>query len=574
LDRRLTAILAADIVGYSQLMGDNQVQTLEALRQLREETFDPTVTTHRGRIIKRLGDGWIVEFPSISDAVACSISIQNTLTDHDTISLRIGIHIGEVVFEADDVFGDGVNIAARLENIANPGDVLISDTAHNSLDSNTAEQFGHGEKHKLKNIARPVVVWRWSNGNTPKAKTTPTLAVPDKPSIAVLPFDNLSSDPDQEYFADGVVESLTAALSQIRAFFVIARNSAFAYKGKHANVVDIGRDLGVAYVLEGSVQRAGNRVRITVQLIETENDSHIWAEKYDGSLDDIFDLQDRITEQVAGALQPSIRLAEIERARRKPPQDLNAYDLAMRAMRHVWMLEQQEVSTGLKLLEKSLEADPDYPLALALSAWCHAQRSVYNWDDDIEAAQALALSHAERAANLSSDDPLILAVLGTVHTFARNFGAARVLLERAVAIDANAAWAWSRIGWLDVYADRPEQAKKHFEKALRLSPLDPMNFNNYVGIASAYMVEGEDNMAADTYLRALQERPNAMWLHRNIAPALLGAGRTEEARASFAKMIDAYPEITIKKFKEAMVFSEQVLERVGNQLIELGLPEE
>ena len=574
MERRLTAIVAADIVGYSQLMGADQTQTLEALRQLREETFDPIVATHRGRIIKRMGDGWIVEFPSISDAVACSISIQNILTDHDTISLRIGIHIGEVVFEADDVFGDGVNIAARLENIANPGEVLISDTARDSLDANTADQFSDGEKHRLKNIARPVVVWRWANGKAPDAKTTPALAVPDKPSIAVLPFDNLSSDPDQDYFADGVVEALTAALSQIRAFFVIARNSAFAYKDKHANVVDIGRDLGVAYVLEGSVQRAGNRVRITVQLIETENGSHIWAEKYDGSLDDIFDLQDRITEQVAGALQPSIRSAEIERARRKPPQDLNAYDFAMRAMRHVWMLEQQEVSIGLELLKKSLEADPDYPLALALSAWCHAQRSVYNWDDDINAARALALSHAERAANLSSDDPLILAVLGTVHTFARNFGAARVLLERAVALDANAAWAWSRIGWLEVYADRPDQAKKHFEKALRLSPLDPMNFNNYVGIGSAYMVGGEDNMAADSYLRALQERPNAIWIHRNLAPALFGAGRIEEAQASFAKMIDAYPDITVKKINDAMVFSEKVLERVGIQLAKLGLPEE
>ncbi|NIN37404.1 MAG: hypothetical protein GTO67_01370, partial [Gammaproteobacteria bacterium] len=283
----------------------------------------------------------------------------------------------------------------------------------------------------------------------------------------------MSGDAEQDYFADGVVESITAALSRIRAFFVIARNSAFAYKGQALNVREIGRDLGVAYVLEGSVQRAGNRVRITVQLIETANGAHLWAEKYDGAVDDIFDLQDRITEQVAGALEPSIRFAEVERARRKPPQDMGAYDFTMRAMRHVWMLEEDEASRGLELLEKALEIEPDYPLALALAAWCWAQRSVYNWFADIETAKANALERAERAAALSSDDPLILAVLGAVHTFARNYGAARVLLERAVALDPNAAWALSRLGWLEVYSDRPEAAKEHFRRAMRLSPLDP-----------------------------------------------------------------------------------------------------
>jgi adenylate cyclase len=384
----------------------------------------------------------------------------------------------------------------------------------------------------------------------------------------------MSGDPDQEYFADGVVEALTAALSRIRAFFVIARNSAFAYKGRPTNVRDIGRELGVAYVLEGSVQRAGGRVRITVQLIETEGGAHIWAEKYDGSLDDIFDLQDRITEQVAGALQPSIRLAEVERARRKRPQDMGAYDYTMRAIRHVWMLEKDEATKALELLDKALEIDPDYPLALALAAWCHAQRSVYNWVEDIDATKSTALAHAEKAANLSADDPLILAVLGTVHTFARHYGAARVLLERAVTLDPNAAWGWSRIGWLETYADRPDAAKAHFEKALRLSPLDPMNFNNYVGLASAHQVAGDDNDSANMFLRALEERPNARWIHRNLAPALMAAGREAEARASFDALVAAYPDMTVKRFKDAMVFSQRVLDRIGAQLLALGLPAE
>jgi adenylate cyclase len=246
----------------------------------------------------------------------------------------------------------------------------------------------------------------------------------------------------------------------------------------------------------------------------------------------------------------------------------------MRAIRHVWALEKDEAAKALSLLEKGLEIDPDYPLALALAAWCWAQRSVYNWVDDIATAKTNALSYAERAANLSADDPLILTVLGAVHTFARNYGAARVMLERAVALDPNAAWAWSRLGWLETYADRPENALAHFEKALRLSPLDPMNFNNYVGIGSAHQVAGDDAKAADCFQRALEERPNAHWIHRSMAPALLSAGREAEARASFAKLMAAYPDMSVKKFKEAMVFSPAVLERIAVDQRKLGLPEE
>jgi adenylate cyclase len=311
-----------------------------------------------------------------------------------------------------------------------------------------------------------------------------------------------------------------------------------------------------------------------VQLIDTATGSHLWAEKYDGTLDDIFDLQDRITEQVAGALQPSIRLAEIERARRKRPQDLGAYDYAMRAIQHVWVLEKDEAGRALELLDKALAIDPDYPLALALAGWCWAQRSVYNWVEDLDGAKAKALSLADRAAAQSTDDPLILAVLGAVHTFARNYGVARVMLERAVALDPNGAWALSRLAYLDVYEDHAEAARANFEKAMRLSPLDPLNFNNYAGIGSTYLVEGKDNEAAECFIRALQERPNALWLHRHLAAALYGAGRLKEAQASLAIVHKAYPDITVKRFREAMVFSPPTLARICDQLLALGLPEE
>jgi adenylate cyclase len=377
----------------------------------------------------------------------------------------------------------------------------------------------------------------------------------------------------EDYLADGIVEAITAALSCIRSFFVIARTSAFTYKGRATNARDVGKELGVAYLLEGSVQKAGNRLRIIVQLIETEGGAHVWSSRFDGDIDEFFDLEDRITEQVAGALQPSIRIAEIERSQRKRPQELGSYDYTMRAMPHVWALEKEESAKAIELLEQALAIDPQYPLALSLAGWCHAQRSVYNWADDIEASQAIARSLAERAAEMSGDDPIILAVLGAVHTFVRNHGTARVLLERAVALDLNAAWAWSRLGWLENYADRPEKAIANFERALRLSPIDPMNFNNYVGIASAHEVAQDYDQATAFYRRALQERPNASWIYRNLASSLSGAGRVDEAKQAFAEIMRFYPDLTISRIREAMVFSPPFLDRMAANLRKLGLPD-
>lgn len=580
VERRLAAILSSDVVGYTQLMAADEAGTLKALRALHREVFEPVVADHGGRIVKLMGDGVLVEFGSVVDAVNAAVAIQEGFTRNTAdetsdrrITLRIGVNLGDVLIEDGDIYGDGVNLAARLQALAEPGSIVLSATAHEHVLQRIPHRFTRGGPHKLKNVTVPVEVYQWTPEQPATEPLVAQLALPDKPSIAVLPFDNMSGDPQQEYFADGVVEALTATLSRIHAFFVIARNSAFAYKGQAVNVRQIGRELGVAYVLEGSVQRAGPRVRITVQLIETAGGAHLWAERYDGGLDDIFDLQDRITEQVAGALQPSIRAAEIERARRKRPQDLGTYDFTMRALPHVWMLEEQEAARALELLDRALAIEPDYPLALALAGWCWAQRSVYNWVSDIDDALARAVAHAERAASLSSDDSLVLAVLGAVHTFARNYGTARVLLERAIALDPNAAWALSRLGWLEVYADRPEAARQHFQRAVRLSPLDPMNFNNLVGLASAHQVEDNDDDAANLFLRALQERPNALWIHRNLAAALYGAGRETEARASCDALMQAYPEITVRKFKHAMVFTPRVLDRIGDQLQALGVPE-
>jgi adenylate cyclase len=588
VERRLAAVMAGDVAGYSRLMGRDEELTLAQLKAFRKTLVDPRIATHRGRIVKTTGDGMLVEFASAVDAARCGIDIQREMAQQNAevpsdirIEFRIGIHVGDIIIDDNDIFGDGVNIAARLEGIAEPGGVCISDDAHRQIRGKIDVAFDDIGEQTLKNIAEPMRAWhiRLAGETVPAIRSNPSpirvqaLALPDKPSIVVLPFDNMSAEPGQDYLADGIVEAITAALSCIRSFFVIARSSAFTYKGRTTNARNIGKELGVAYLLEGSVQKAGNRLRIIVQLIETAAGAHVWSSRFDGGIDDFFDLQDRITEQVAGALQPSIRIAEIERSRRKRPQDLGSYDFTMRAMPHVWAFEKAESARAIELLEKALAIDPAYPLALSLAGWCHAQRSVYNWAEDIAGSQAMARSLAERAAEISGDDPIILAVLGAVHTFVRKHGTARVLLERAVALDPNAAWAWSRLGWLENYTDQPQKAIENFERALRLSPIDPMNFNNYVGLGSSHEVAQDYDKAALFYRRALEERPNATWIYRHLASSLSGGGRIEEAKQALAEMMRYYPDLTVSKFKLAMVFSGATMERVADNLRKLGLPD-
>jgi adenylate cyclase len=569
-------------------MGRDEEGTLARLKVLRKTIVDPGIAAHRGRIVKTTGDGMLVEFASAVDATRAAVELQRAMAERacDTapelrIEFRIGIHVGDIIIDDNDIFGDGVNIAARLEGIAKPGGVCISDDTHRQIRGKVDVAFDDIGEQSLKNIAEPMRAWhmrpvggsRAASTSTSEAARPRELALPDKPSIVVLPFDNMSAEPGQEFLADGIVEAITAALSCIKSFFVIARSSAFTYKGRATDARAIGKELGVAYLLEGSVQKVGNRLRIIVQLIETEGGAHVWSSRYDGTVDEFFDLQDRITQQIAGALQPSIRLAEIERSRRRRPQDLGSYDYTMRSMPHVWALEKEESARALELLERALAVDPEYPLALALTGWCHAQRSVYNWAEDIADSQAKARALAEQAAALSGDDPLVLAILGAVHTFVRNYGTARVLLERALVLDPNCAWAWSRLAWIENYADQPAKAIENFERAIRLSPIDPMNFNNYAGIGSAHEISEEYDQAVTFYRRALQERPHASWIYRNLASALAGAGRVEEAQQAFAEMMRHYPDLTVAKFKQAMVFSPTTMDRMARHLKGLGLTE-
>ena len=580
--RRLAAVLAADVVGYSGLMSKDEEGTLVRLRDLRRQVIEPGIQAHRGRLVKTVGDGFLVEFASPLAAVRCAVDLQEAVaaaSDEPVkpFKLRIGINLGDIMIEEDgDIFGDGVNIASRLEQMSPPGGICLSGKVYEEVRDKLPYTFEDQGEHQFKNIGRPIRVYCiLLSADAAVAAGGRKLAAPamDRPSIAVLPFVNLSKDPEQEYFADGIVEDIISALSRFRSFLVIARNTTFTYKGRSVNVPQIGRELGVRYVLEGSVRRSGERIRITAQLIDAATGMHMWAEHYDGVVADVFDLQDQITASVVGSIEPSIRAAEIERARRKRPDNLDAYDLVMRALPYVWSLEYGDNCEATKLLEEALRLDPDYPSALSLAAWCRGQRVVYNWSTNIQEDKRETLRLAQAAAALAHDDPFILTVLGAALTITREFQRAASMLDRALSLDPNSAWAWNRSGWLRDYLDDPETAIDHFERSLRLSPFDPMAFNCEVGIGGAHFIARRYEAAAQWMEKALRSKPSAIWVHRTLAPAYALAGELDKARDSVGELLKDYPEIRISEILQALAFSKEVLDRFAEGLRQAGLPE-
>jgi adenylate cyclase len=439
--RRLAAILAADVVGYSRLMGADEEGTLERLKAMRRELLDPKIAEHHGRIVKTTGDGMLVEFASVIDAVRCAVEVQQTMPERNTsvgtdnrIELRIGINLGDVIVEGDDLYGDGVNIAARIEALADAGGVFVSNTVHDQVRDRLPFVFEDLGEQQVKNIARPVGVYRVSGvaaAKNPLASVQSVLPLPDKPSIAVLAFANMSGDPEQEYFADGMVEEIITALSRIRWLFVIARNSSFTYKGQAIDVKQVGRELGVRYVLEGSVRKAGGRVRITAQLVDALSATHLWADRFDGSLEDVFDLQDQVAVSVAGVIESMLRQAEIERARRKRPDSLDAYDLYLRALPFALTGMPGDAERALGLLGRAIELEPDYAAAHAIIAWCHEQR--YLRGGLHEEIKSAALRHARLAIAAGGDDAAALATAGfVIAVVEHDYGTARARRIRSI----------------------------------------------------------------------------------------------------------------------------------------------
>ena len=489
-ERRLAAILAADVAGYSRLIGTDEEGTLDRLRSIRAELIDPRIAAHRGRLVKTTGDGLLVEFGSVVDALRCANEVQQAMAGRNAgiavaerIEYRVGIHQGDVVVEDGDIFGDGVNVAARLEALADPGGICVSARVQEDAAGRLDLVFDDLGEQTLKNIARPIRVYRVAPKsplpNPPplagegRVGAAPALALPDKPSIAVLPFQNISGDPEQEYFADGMVEEIITALSRIRWLFVIARNSSFTYKGQAVDVKRVGRELGVRYVLEGSVRRGGGRVRITAQLIEAETGAHLWADRFDGSLEDVFELQDRVAISVAGVIEPALQAAEARRSADRPTDDLTAYDLYLRALPKFASLARDSVQEAIDLLDRAIARDPGYSPALGLAAMCTQQFHMNGWTDSSDAIRNQGLDYARRALRAAENDPFVLTSAALVlDYYGEDIEAAISLMDRSLAANPSSAYGWLFSGVLRLFAGQLDVAIEHVERSMRLNPRD------------------------------------------------------------------------------------------------------
>jgi adenylate cyclase len=591
--RKLAAILVADVAGYSRLAGSDEDRTLARLRALRSDLIDPTIAVHRGRIVKRTGDGALVEFRSVVDAVRCAIEVQNAMIERNAgvpaerrIEFRIGIHLGDVVEESDgDLMGDGVNIAARLEGIAQPGAICLSEDAYRQVRARLKLEVDDLGQKELKNIVEPVRVYSLQVGLLAQTrpatmvdaanaeKPAPRLALPDRPSIAVLPFVNMSGDSEQEYFADGITEDLITALSRIRWFFVIARNSCFAYKGQSSDIRDVARRLGVAYVLEGSVRKAGNRVRITAQLIDGGSGNHVWAQRYDRDLADIFAVQDEITSTLVGAIEPELGKAERERARAKRPDDLRAWDLYQRGLWHAYKRTREDLAEAQHLFRQAIEIEPGLARAYAAAEEAFFFQFVGGYVDAGKAAKADALRFAERAVQLDGQDPFNRYALGRALTLARRHDSAVFELGKAIELDPSFAQAHYALAMALATGGRPEEALPHIELAMRLSPQDPYFGQFLVRRAEACLFLGRLEEAVEAAERSLRE-PNIQWSRWAIlAAAQAHLGQLKEAQSSIEALQILRPGIDLAFARDYWPIADaKALEYLMDGLRRAGLP--
>ncbi len=495
--RRLVAILSADVCGYSRLMANDEEGTLAALKSVRSEIIDPIIADHRGRVVKLMGDGALVEFASVVNAVECAVVIQRAIVEHNAekadaapICFRIGVNLGDVIIDGDDIYGDGVNVAARLEGLAEPGGICISGKVYEEVRNKLPATFEDLGEQEVKNIPRPVHVYRvvldgtGAGDREPAAATSAASpALPDKPSIAVLPFVNMSGDAEQEFFADGITEDIITELARFPSLFVIARNSSFTYKDKSVRVEEVGRELGVHYVVEGSIRKVGNRVRVTVQLIEAVTENHVWAERYDRELTDIFEIQDELTQAIVGALPSRLEAADIERVKRKPPQDLAAYDYVLRSKVLHHRGTKEANAEALDVLNKAIDLDPEYAPAYAWKACTLRQAVLRGYADEPEVAGAQRVENAQKALALDQNDMECLKILCEINMEQRDLDRAEQYHNRAFAMNPNDPRMLAQRGELTTWMGRPAEAVEWLEKAMRLDPLGANDFAHLLGRA-------------------------------------------------------------------------------------------
>ncbi len=582
MERRLAAILAADVVGYTRLMGADETGTFRRLTELRQQVLEPLIAEHHGRIVKLIGDGLLVEFASVVDAVTCAVAWQSGVaereaeTDEDRrLQFRIGINLGDVIVEGEDIHGDGVNIAARLEGLAEPGGICLSGDVFRQAKGKMEAEFEDMGEQDLKNVAEPVRVYRIAADRAVLSAPSPTtdaLPLPDKPSIAVLPFDNLSGDPEQEYFADGITEDIITALSKIRSLFVIARNSSFVYKGQATDVRTVSANLGVRYVLEGSVRKASGQIRITGQLIDALTGNHLWADRFQGPLDDIFELQDQVTAQVTAAVAPSIRSAEIARARRKGVRDLNTYDLYLQALAQVNL---SNARAAFPLLSEARALAPYFAPAFGLEAWCRTMWSYSPDMPDFAENSRIAIELAREALSIGDDDPEVLGQIGyTLAFFEANVKLGLDLVRQALEAAPSLAWLWGSQGFLDNYYGDCADAVTAFETSRRLDPRDPLAYRNNLGVGCAKLMLGDYDSALRAAMDAHEQASENPAVMRLVAACYAQLGDATHAREFAEKHMTLYPGFRIRNWLNNHPFRHaRNVELLWHGMRKAGLPE-
>ena len=585
IEHRFAVVLCADVVGYSRLMGNDEEGTLAALRKVRGEIVDPKILEHKGRIVRTMGDGLLVEFNSVVDAVSCAVEIQRAIPEHGAdvpadrrIRFRIAINMGDVVSDGDLIYGDGVAIAARMESLAEPGGINVSRAVRDQVRDRLPMAFEDLGEHEVKNITRPVRVFRIQLEEKAAAPTRtgrrPAPRSPEKPALAVLPFQNLGGEAEAAYFLDSVAEDLITELARARWFSVVARNTSFTYKGKGADAKQLARELGVRYVVEGSLRKAGNRVRISCQLVETATSQHLWAERFDGTLEDSFDLQDRITESVIGSVGPVLRGAEIERSRRKPEASRDVYDLTQCALMLAFAETPEDNDEALRLLRQGLERDPAYPTANALAAWCRHQRHLLEWpnaqDDDREEAKRLARMAIARGA----DVPLALAVAAAVRAaLTRDHDLALAAVDRAAMINPNSAVVLGFDAVTRCLCGAYDKAIEHAQKAIHLSPLEPLVYYAAFALALADLLSGQAEEAAVHARKSIEGNRNFAFAHCVLALACLRLDRAAEAAQAVRRLIGIAPRFRIGTLRKIRLADSALLHGDLEVLRDAGLPD-
>jgi len=590
--RRLAAVLAADVVGYSRLMGVDEARTLERLKSLRKEVVQPKITERKGRIVKLMGDGLLAEFPSVVEAVQCAVDIQEQMIGREAdlpgeqrIRLRIGVNLGDIIVEGSDIYGDGVNVAARLEALADPDGICISGTVFDHVRGKVGLDFANLGEQQVKNINQPVQVYRIAPNSRADASeavvasggSVGELELPAKPSIAVLPFTNMSDDPEQDYFADGISEDLITALSKIRWFFVIARNSTFTYKGQAVEVTQVGRELGVRYVVEGSVRKAGNRVRITAQLIDATTGRHVWAERYDRNLADIFELQDEMTQTIVGAVEPELSAAERERAARKAPGNLDAWETYQRGLWHLWNFTRDDNAKAQRVLRRAQELDPSFATAYAFESYSHYLDAMLGFSEAPDESLAAALTAAKRALALDDKDPVAYFALGRVYMMHGKHDASVAELETTISLNPSFAMAYHGLGSALMLSGRLEEAAEALDKAIRLSPRDPVLWGLMCFRSMTCNLLQQYEAAAEWGRRAAHEPRAAKggyWAYAVLASALGNLGQTAEAREAVEEALRRKPDLSLSYLAKTLPTKHPGgLDPYLNGLREAGLPE-